>query len=195
MSRPPWAAGPLSPLMPSNPKHPRPAFSLVELIVVIIIIGIMSGVAIGTLGRTRQNRQRSAARALVADLLFARERALAAGHATWAYIYTNTEAVSLHETVSGSVVPMTDPATNKQYSTVLGASSDNGQFAEVGIAAVNGATSGAAIILGFDWQGRLTDSGGIAASTDWTITISQSGQSTITLTIYAESGLAAVTAW
>ena len=168
---------------------------MIELITVIVIIGIVSAVAVGSMSKSRQNRQRAAAHTLVVNIAYARERALATGHATWVYVYTNTETLSLYETVGGSVVAMTDPATNKQLTTVLGASSDNAQFAEVGVLAVNGATSGSAIIFGFDWQGRLTDSGGVLATTDWTVTITQSGQTTITATIYAETGLATVTAW
>lgn len=181
--------------MRSCARHSRPAFNLIELVVVIVIIGIMAGVAIGTMGRSRQNRQRQAARTLVSEISYARERALATGHATWVYVYTSTETVSLHETIGGSVVAMTDPATNKALSTALGAGSDNAQYAEAGVLSVNGSTSGSAIILGFDWQGRLTDSGGVAATSDWTITISQTGQTTITLTVCAETGLASITAW
>ena len=173
----------------------RAGFSLIELITVIVIMGIVSAVAIGSMGRSRQNRQRAAAHTMVVNIAYARERALATGHPTWVYVYTNTETFSLYETVGGVLVTMTDPATNKQLTTVLGASSDNAQFAEVGVLSVNGATSASAIIFGFDWQGRLTDSGGALASSDWTITVTQSGQTTITVTVYAETGLATVTAW
>ena len=181
--------------MPIPAQLSRHAFNLIELIVVIVIIAIMAGVGIGTMSKSRQNRQRQAARSLVTEFSYARERALATGHATWVYVYTNTEVVSLYETISGSVVAMTDPATNRPLSTTLGNSSDNAQYAEVGVLSVNGATSASAIIFGFDWQGRLTDSGGVAATSDWTVTVTQSGQTTITITLYAETGLASVTAW
>lgn len=181
--------------MPTPAQLSRHAFNLIELIVVIVIIAIMAGVGIGTMSKSRQNRQRQAARSLVTEFSYARERALATGHATWVYVYTNTEVVSLYETISGSVVAMTDPATNRPLSTTLGNSSDNAQYAEVGVLSVNGATSASAIIFGFDWQGRLTDSGGVAATSDWTVTVTQSGQTTITITLYAETGLASVTAW
>ena len=173
----------------------RRGFTLIELIVVIVLVGIVSAVAIASMGKSRQNRQRAAAHSLVVNIAYARERALATGHPTWVYVYTNTETITLYETVGGSLVTMTDPATNAQLATVLGASSDNAQFADVGIGTVNGATSASAIIFGFDWQGRLTDSGGTLIVSDWAVTITQTGQTTITLTIYAESGLAAVTAW
>ncbi len=173
-------------------RNPRRAFTLIELIVVIIIVGIVSATAIGTMGKSRQNRQRSAARTLSVNIAYARERALATGRSTWVYVYTNTETISLSETISGALVTMKDPATNNQLTTVLGASSDNAQFAEVGVLAVNGATSASPFIFGFDWQGRPTDSIGTPLTSDWTITITQSGQTTITITLAAETGLTTI---
>jgi prepilin-type N-terminal cleavage/methylation domain-containing protein len=168
-------------------------FSLIEVIVVIVVLGIVSGVGIASLSKTRQNGQRSAARAIAEGIKYARERALTTGRATWAYVYTNTERIDYYETVSGSVVAMTDPATNKQISTVLGSSADFNAHKEVGVLAFNGATSGSAQILGFDWQGRPTNGSGTLLTTSTTITVNQTGQTTITVTIAPESGLVSIT--
>jgi prepilin-type N-terminal cleavage/methylation domain-containing protein len=168
-------------------------FSLVEIIVVIVLLGIVSGVAIASMTKSRQNEQRSAARTLAVAINYARERALTTGRSTWCYVYTNTERVDYYETVSGSVVAMTDAATNTQMTTVLSSSTSGPNFSEVAIGAFNGSTSASAQIFGFDWQGRPVNSGGTLLTTSQTITITATGQSTITLTIAAESGLLTTT--
>ncbi len=173
-------------------SHGR-GFSLVEIIVVIVLLGIVSGVAIASMTKSRQNEQRAAARALAVGINYARERALTTGRSTWCYVYTNTERVDYYETVSGSVVAMTDPATNAQIATVLSSTTSGVNFSEVGVLAFNGSTSASAQIFGFDWQGRPINSGGSLLTTATTITVSATGQSTITISIAAESGLLTIT--
>ncbi len=160
----------------------------------MVLLGIVSGVAIASMTKSRQNEQRSAARALAVGINYARERALTTGRSTWCYVYTNTERVNYHETVSGSVVAMTDPATGAQIATVLGSAASGVNLSEVGIGAFNGSTSASAQIFGFDWQGRPVNSGGALLSSATTITVVATGQSTITLSIAAESGLL-TTSW
>ena len=172
----------------------RRGFSMIEVIAVIVIVGIVGAAAIGSMNKSRQNRQRAGSRALAAGVAYARERAMTLARPTWVYFYTDTETATYAETVGGAVVPIANPATGAQLSTVLGSASDNAQFAEVGIGTVNGGTSGSAIVLGFDWQGRPTDSGGMLLTSDWAITITQSGQTEITLTISHETGLGTI-AW
>ena len=167
-------------------------FSLIELVAIIVIVGIVSATAIGSINKSRQNRQRVGARTLAAGIACARERAMTLSRPEWVSFYTDTETATYAETIGGAIVPIADPATNTQLCTVLGNSSDNAQFAEVGIGSVNGATSGSAIILGFDWQGRPTDASGTLISSDWSVTVTQSGQADITLTIFHETGLCAI---
>lgn len=168
-------------------------FSLIEVIVVIVVIAIVSGVGIASLSKTRQNGQRSAARAIAQGLMYCRERALASGRSTWAYVYTNTERIDYYETVSGSVVAMTDPATNAQVTTLLGSSAAFNAHKESGVLQFNGSTSASAQIVGFDWQGRPINSGGTLLTSSTTITVTQTGQTTITVSIAPESGLVTIT--
>jgi len=169
-------------------------FSFIEILAVISIVGIVGVAAIASMAPSRQAKQRAAARGLAAGITYVRERALTTGRSTWCYVYTNTEKIDYYETISGTVTSITDPATNAQLSTILGASSWNNQYTDTAIGTVNGATSASAIIFGFDWQGRLVDSGGSLYSTARTITVTQSGQTDITLTIAAETGLVTI-AW
>jgi prepilin-type N-terminal cleavage/methylation domain-containing protein len=168
-------------------------FSLIEVIVVIVLMGIVGVVAIASMTKSRQNEQRAAARALAVGINYARERALTTGRSTWCYVYTNTERVDYYETVSGVVTAITDQATNTQLATVLGSTTTGVNFSEVGVLQFNGSTSASAQIFGFDWQGRPVNSGGTLLTTATTITISATGQTSITLTIAAESGLLTTT--
>jgi prepilin-type N-terminal cleavage/methylation domain-containing protein len=168
-------------------------FSLVEIIVVIVLLGIVAGAAIGAMSKSRQNGQRTAARAIAVAINYCRARALMTGHATWVYVYTNSEHVDYYETINGSVVSMTDPATNTQLTTQIGSSAAYSVLKESGVLTFDGTTSASALIFGFDWQGRPTDSGGTLLTGSTTITVNETGQTTITLTVAPESGLLTIT--
>ena len=66
-------------------RRPRTGggFSLIELVAVMVIVGILAGAAVVTLSSATDNRATMAAKQLVRDLTFARQRAVATGTPSW----------------------------------------------------------------------------------------------------------------
>src|SRR5690606_30212358 len=58
-------------------------FTLLEMIAVIVIVAILAAVAVPTIGTVSATRGASAARQLLRDLTFARQRAASTGVPTW----------------------------------------------------------------------------------------------------------------
>lgn len=166
------------------------AFTLIELIAVIVIVGILAAVAIPATSSTMQTRQRSAALLVSRDLRHLQQRALATGTSTWATFTFTTNTISYSETLTAGVTAITDQATGRQLTTVLGAASEGGWYAGVTLASLNGSSTLAS--LGFDWQGRPVDTLGAALTTTQAIRITATGLSAVTVNISPETGHIAV---
>ena len=159
-------------------------FSLIELVAVLVIVGILAGAAVVTLSSTSDNRATMAAKQLVRDLTFARQRAVATGTPSWIDFDpapgAETWTVKAEDPVSvptgwADATELTDPATGQDFVQTLGV----GSFAGVALSAADFDTFQ---IVGFDWMGQpWTYDGGseLALVLDGTITIS--GGHTVTV--------------
>lgn len=166
------------------------AFTLIELVAVIVIVGILAAVAIPATSSTMQTRQRSAALLVSRDLRYLQQRALATGASTWATFTFTTNTITYSETLAAGITDITDQATGRQFSTVLGTASEGGWYAGVTLAGLNGSSTLAS--LGFDWQGRPVNTLGTALASTQTISITATGQSAVSVTIAPETGHVAV---
>ncbi len=160
-------------------------FSLIELVTVMVIVGILAGAAVVTLSSTSDNRATMAAKQLVRDLTFARQRAVATGTPSWidfdpapgaeTWTVKAEDPVSVATGYLDATSPLTDPATGQDFVQTLGV----GSFVGVDLATANFDTYA---IPGFDWMGQPWTYDGateLALVADGTITIS--GGHTVTV--------------
>jgi len=109
-------------------------FTLIELVAVLVIVAVLAAVAVPSLDAIGETRAAMAARQLLRDLTFARQRAVATGTRTWVVFDIDAETWSvLGEDPAapgraGATV-LTDPATGRDHVQRL----DAGSFVGVGI--------------------------------------------------------------
>ena len=127
------------------------AFTLVEVVAVLIIVGILAASAIPVLGRLDGKQGAGAARWVLSDLAYARQRAVATGTRTWVVFDTAQGAWSIQSENPSSpgrsgAATLTDPTTRQPMAVSL-------ESAMPGISIVSASFDGAAEV-GFDWLGR-----------------------------------------
>ena len=128
-------------------------FSLVELIAVMVVIGILAGTAIVSMSSTTGNRPAMAAKQLLRDLTFARQRSVATGTRSWVDFdtvsHTWTVLAEPPDTTPArsNAAILTDPATHAPFVQEL----DTGPFIAVQLTSVDFDTED---WIGFDWLGR-----------------------------------------
>ncbi len=154
-------------------------FSLMELVVVMTVTVVMSGVAVVALSSTTGNRASIAAKRLLRDMTFARQRAIATGTGTWVVFNTGAETWSvLSEDPSSpgraGATPLIDPATGADMVETLGA----GTF--IGVELVS-AVFDAGSEVGFDWLGQPLNAADTTLGAAGTVTLSDGHQITVTI--------------
>jgi len=161
------------------------AFTLVELAAVMVVMAIVAAIAVPALSNVAATRRGYAARQVLRDLSFARERALNTGLRSWVIFTTSSNSYSVKAEPAGSpgrsnAVTLTDPATGSNYTQLL----NTGEFSGVTIAS---AVFDAGSEVGFDWQGKPLNSGATSLSSNGVVTLSGGA----TITVYAGTGLIA----
>jgi len=139
---------------PCRFRRPRRGggFTLVEVVVVIVLLVILAGAAVPTLNALGENRAATAARLLLHDLSFARQRAQSTSVTAWVLIDTAAETWSIlvedpDNPGRADASLLTDLATGRPYIATLGTGQLNG------VQIVSAVFDGDAEI-GFDWLGR-----------------------------------------
>jgi prepilin-type N-terminal cleavage/methylation domain-containing protein len=170
----------------SNARRARKAggFTLPEMIVVVAITAIMAATAAPSLLNLGSTRCAAAARQLVRDLTFARQRSIATGTRHWVVFNTSTQTWSvLIENINSpgrsGATALNDLASGRPFVQTMNAA----PFSAVSLTAVS---IGGASEIGFDWQGKPLNASEAALTTDGTVTFTGSR----TVTIKANTGYA-----
>ena len=127
-------------------------FTLIELLAVMVVVAIMALVAIPTITTLSADRSSIAARQLLRDLSFARQRAVATGTRSWvvfdtvAHTWTILAEDPLAPGRAGAAV-IQDPATGHDFVQTL----DVNEFAGVQFVTVDFDGN---LEVGFDWLGQ-----------------------------------------
>jgi type II secretory pathway pseudopilin PulG len=127
-------------------------FTLIELIAVIVIVMILAGVAVPSLNPLAGTRGAAAARQLLRDATFARQRAVATGTRSWLVFNTgaHTWSILAEDPASpgrASAAVLEDPATGEPFVVSV----DAVPFVGVQLQSVDFDTN---VEVGFDWLGR-----------------------------------------
>ena len=158
-------------------------FTLVELIAVLLIVAIMAGVAVPTLGSISGTRASMAARQLLRDMTFARQRALATGTTCWVKFDTTAKTWTLlrddpsNPGLANAII-LADMATGSTYVTTLG----SGQYIGVDFNSCNFDTDTS---VGFNWLGEPLKANGTALAAQGSAVLTNNHQ----ITVNASTGM------
>jgi prepilin-type N-terminal cleavage/methylation domain-containing protein len=157
------------------------AFTLVEILMVVLILAISSAIIIPQMGTRDDLKAASAARVIMADLIWAQNRAIATQQKQ--YIVITGQSYTLwYKDSTGTLVQSTNPVTQSVYTTTFGVSGTPLGEVSIGTADFAGQTS-----LCFDemgtpkgWNGSvetdMTSSGSVQVSCgDQKLTITVEG--------------------
>lgn len=169
------------PTCPSRSTRARRAghggFTLIELLAVLVILGILAGAAVPAMSALQGARAEAAARHCLADLSFARERAVATGLRTWVVFAPEAERWSMlteREAQPGraQAVALNDPGTGAPMQTEL----DSDPFPGIRIQSVS---IDQETEVGFDWRGRPYNASESALASVGRVTLTGGHQITI----------------
>jgi prepilin-type N-terminal cleavage/methylation domain-containing protein len=116
-------------------KQPRRGFTLVEILVVVIILGIMSAVVVPNLGQRNDLVVASAARVVVADLMYAQNRAIQTQAMRYVWFDVTNQQYSLltSKPTASPLTYETNPTLNQNFVTKFGAASGYGGLKTVAL--------------------------------------------------------------
>lgn len=159
-------------------------FTLPEMIAVITITAILAATAAPSMLNVGSTRSAAAARSLVRDLTFARQRSIATGTRHWVVFNTTAQtwSILIESTTSpgrAGATALNDVATGRSFSQALNADPFNG-------VTMTSVSIGSGSEVGFDWRGKPLNSSATALAADGTVTLT-GGR---VITIRAGSGYA-----
>ena len=164
------------------PRTSVGGFTLIELLTVLVIVAVLAGVAVPTLNTMSGSRSSMAARQLLRDLTFARQRAIATGTTSW--VVFNTPLSRWTVMAENPLAPgragataISDLATGRTYVISL----NTGDF--VGVT-ITGCNFDAATEIGFNWLGKPLNSTSANLAANGTVNLSGGVQ----ITVYRGTG-------
>jgi prepilin-type N-terminal cleavage/methylation domain-containing protein len=178
----------------------RRGFTLVEILAVVVIIGIASAIIIPQIGSRDDLRAASAARVLIADLIYAQNLAISSGKGVYIKFDKVANKYSMFTTDASGypTVAVTHPITQQSYVQQFGDinASKEDAFEQISINQVNlsgiDATYANLTTVGFDeigapyvWNFTLNQRNDLA---DPATIVLKSGTYTTTITIAAATG-------
>lgn len=110
--------------MLSRLNHPGRAFTLVEILVVVIIIGIAGALIVPQIGSHDDLKASAAARIVMADLIYAQNRAISTQQSHYVQFVTTTpQSYTLYSPV-GTIIQ--HPVNKTNYAVKIGTGGDSG---------------------------------------------------------------------
>jgi prepilin-type N-terminal cleavage/methylation domain-containing protein len=97
----------------------RAAFTLVEILTVVIILGISAAIIIPSVGNRDDMRVASAARLLMADLIYAQNKAIATQTPYYVWFDTTNKRYSIHDTAPTATTTATDAIDHPLHPTTF----------------------------------------------------------------------------
>ena len=168
------------------PRGAARAFTLIEILVVVVIIGIAAAIIVPNLGSRDDLKTSSAARMLMADLIYAQNLAIAQQRPHYVRFDTAAQQYEVLSAVSPSAALVTHPVQMAPFLVKFGTGA-NGAMRDVRINAV---TFDGQSILGFDELGvpyAVTSAGVSSAMTSGSVAL-RCGGHTMTVTIEPFTG-------
>ena len=101
-----------------------PAFTMIEILVVVVILGIASAIIVPQMSSRNDLDAAAAARAVMADLLYAQNRAIAMQKTQYVSFNVADQQYGLYDTMSPQVV-LTHPVNLNNYVMTFGQSGAN----------------------------------------------------------------------
>jgi prepilin-type N-terminal cleavage/methylation domain-containing protein len=134
-------------MFPSQFRRRR-GFTLAEILTVLVILGIASAIIIPQIGTRSDLIAAAAARSVMADMLYAQNRAIATQKPHFIEFNGQTYTVSTRDTSASALYTITNPISNAPYTVTLGAQGSG--LANASIASVSFSSQ---TMMGFDELG------------------------------------------
>ncbi len=163
----------------------RGGFTLVEILTVVVILGIASALIIPQLGDRGDLRAAAGARVVMADLLYAQNRAIATQKTHWVKFDVDEQSYGLYDDL-GLTTRLTHPVQKVSYLTRF---NGRGELAIPDVTLMEVDFSGQ-VVIGFDALGQplvLVDGNPVELSADGKIEL-QSGQARMRLIVAPFTG-------
>ncbi len=113
------------------------AFTFIEVLVVVLILGIASAIVVPQFTSRDDLDAQSAARAVMADLLYAQDRAIATQKNQYVVFNSTTQNYSLYCGAAGPTTLLTHPVNLNNYTMTFGQTGPNNISSDVTLGAVS----------------------------------------------------------